>query len=109
MHDLASQHSRAHRMKLELEGRNDAEVAPTAPHAPEQVLVLRGAGSQDVASRGDHLDGEQVVAGEAVLASKAAHPAAEPQPPHTGMSDDARRGGQSKSLRLPVEITQKRP
>jgi hypothetical protein len=79
---------------------------PAAPHAPEQVIVLGGTGSQDVPGRGDHLDGDEVVAGEATLASQAAHPAAEREPAHTGMSDDARRGGQSEGLRLPVEITQ---
>ena len=43
-------------MELELEGGDDAEVAPAAAHAPEKVRVLGGAGDAGLAVGGDDVN-----------------------------------------------------
>ena len=59
-----------------LEAGDDAEIAATAAHGPEQVGVVGLVGDEDVAGGGDDLDGEQRVDGEAVLAHEVADAAA---------------------------------
>jgi hypothetical protein len=58
MHDLSSQHFWTYRMKLELEGGNDAEVSPSAPQRPKEVRVLGGTCRQDITGCGDNLNGQ---------------------------------------------------
>lgn len=61
------EHDRAERVQLELELRHDAEVAAAAADTPEQVGVLPLAGLHHAAVGQDHLGGDEVVAGQAIL------------------------------------------
>ena len=54
---------RAHRVRPELEGRHDAEVAAAAAQCPEQVRVLLGAGGEEATVGGHDVGRDQVVAG----------------------------------------------
>jgi hypothetical protein len=62
-------------VKPELELDHDAEVAAAPPQSPEQVGVLFGRGTYDIAVGSDNCAGHHVVAGEAVLARQPAHTA----------------------------------
>jgi hypothetical protein len=62
------QHPAQHRadgMELVLEGGHDTKVPAAAPHAPEQVGVLGGAGGEALAVRRDEIDGAEVIGGHA--------------------------------------------
>ncbi len=57
---------RADRMKRELEGRDDAEVAAAALERPEQVGVLVRTGPDQAAIGGDHLGRDEIVDRQAI-------------------------------------------
>ena len=63
-------------MQGQFELRDDSEVAAAAPKGPEQLRVLRLGDLHDRAVRSDQLNGEQVVAGQAVFADQMADAAA---------------------------------
>src|SRR5215204_2333615 len=94
----------AHGMQPEFEGGNHAEVAAPAADGPEKVRVLLLAGPQQTPVGGDHLHGEEVVGGEAVLAPQVTHAAVEREPGDAGLGDDAHRRRQTVLLRLLVEL-----
>ncbi len=59
----------ANRVHAEREGGSDAEVpSASAAQRPEEIGVLLLAGVQHIAVSIDQIDGEEVVAGESVLA-----------------------------------------
>jgi len=62
-----SRKNRANRMKLILEGGHNAEVAAAAPQAPEQIRVLGGTGRKKLTVGFDKIDGEKIVAAQAVF------------------------------------------
>ena len=62
-----------------LEGGDHAEVGASAAHRPEQVGILRGGGDPQAAVAGHDVDGFEIVAREAVLASEPPDAAAEGQ------------------------------
>ena len=78
-------------MRLEQEARHDAEVAAAPAHGPEQVGMLALAGRHEAAVGKHHVDFEQVVDRQAVLAREVAGAAAERQPGHAGAPDDTER------------------
>src|SRR5688500_13950394 len=92
------------------ERRGDAEVAAaTTAQGPEEIRVLFRAGAQRRAIRIDQVNGEEVVAGETVLAGQEPEPATERQPRDPDAL--AGPGGQREAV-LPettVEIAQADP
>src|SRR5205823_5660381 len=87
-----------------LELRDDPEVAATAANAPEEVGVLVLARLDELAVRGNQVDGEQLVDGQAVLAHHPADAAAERQAGQAGVRDDPGWNGKAELLRLAVEL-----
>jgi hypothetical protein len=61
----AGQH-RADPMELVFEGGDDAKVPAAAPHAPEEVLVIRGASREGLSIGGDEIDRQEVIGGQAI-------------------------------------------
>jgi hypothetical protein len=104
MEHHSPQHQRAHRMKLILEGRDNAEVPATAAHTPEEVSVLGGARGPQLAISRDDVDGDEVIGSEAVLASQPADPAAQGQSRNAGIGACAPSGSQTERLGLMVEV-----
>ena len=68
----ASQDRRADSVELIVKGGDDAEIAAAAAKAPEEVLILLGAGRQEAANGGDHISREEIIDGKAVLAGQPA-------------------------------------
>ena len=93
-------HHRAEIVGPEGEAGDDAEVAAATPQRPEQV-GMRVRGDLDYLAAGqDELQGDEVVAGQAVLAGEPADAAAQRQAGHAGLGHDpgrddepVRRGG----------------
>ena len=77
-HDGAA-HEPVHGMEAGREPRGDAEVAAAAAEAPEEVRLTLGVHRDDVAVRGDHLDCDEGVDGQAVLAHQPADAATQRQ------------------------------
>ena len=100
----AGQHRRPQRLQLEGEVGHDAEVAPAAPQAPEQVGVLFLVGHHELAVGGDDVARAEGVDGEAELAHEVADAAAQRQAADAGVADEAAGGGQPEGLALPVEM-----
>ena len=84
------------RVELELEARDDTEVAAAAADRPEEVRVLVGAGGQEPTIGGHDLDGLERVDGQAVLAHEPADAAAERE------AGDADGAGVTERGRKPV-------
>ena len=61
-----------------------------------------------LAIRGDDVDGDEVVDGEAMRPLHAAHPSAEGETGHTSVADDPDRTGQPERLRFLVELLEER-
>jgi hypothetical protein len=91
-------------MQGELERGHDAEVAAAAPQRPQQVGVLVRAGAHQLSVGGHELGGEQVVAGEPVLALEPARAAAQREPGHAGRGDAASGGGELVGLAGAVDV-----
>ena len=104
--DRSGQHDGPDRVEPELELGDDPEVAAGTTQAPEQVGVLVGAGLHELAFRSDHVDRQQLVDRQPVLAHEPADAAAQGQPRQPSMGDDAGRDSQSELLRLPVEVAE---
>ena len=77
--------------------------------APEQVLVLLGAGPQQLAVGGRDVGGDQVVAGESIAAVEPAQPAAEREPGDPGCRHHSQRRRQPERLGCAVELSQREP
>ena len=76
--------------QLELERRDDAVVAATAAHGPEQVGLVVVVDAAQLAVGGHDLDGREGVGLEAVLAREPAHAAAERVAGHAHVTRGAR-------------------
>ena len=95
----------ADRMQEELERGDDAEVAAAAAQRPEQVRVLVQRTPGPCSPVGGHqLGGDQVVAGEAVLAPQPADAAAEREAGHPRLGDQAGRRREAVGLRRGVHL-----
>src|SRR5260370_32071299 len=64
--------NRAHWMQLVLEGCHDAKVAPATTHTPEEVLVLVGAGSDELSISRYDVHRNQVITRQTALAREIA-------------------------------------
>src|SRR5215813_3892298 len=98
------QYQRANRIELVLEGRNDAKVPAAAAHAPEEVGMLGGAGSPELAVGRDDIDGYEVIGSQAVLASQPADSGTQGESRNAGIGAGAPGGGQTERLGLVVEV-----
>ena len=90
------------RMEVELELRDDAEVAAAAAQPPEQVGVVGLARVDEPAVRRDHVGRREVVAREAELPHRPADAAAEREPGDAGRRDEAARRREAEDVRLAV-------
>ena len=91
-------------MRLELERRDDAEVAAGAAHGPEEILVLGRARPAQLAVGGDDVDREQVVDRQPVLAAQVADAAVERQAGDARRRHDAAGHREAEQLRLAVDV-----
>ncbi len=96
-------------MKLVLERRDDPKVAAAASNAPEQILVLLGAGPQQLSVGGRHVGGDQVVASQSMTSVEPAQPAAEREPCDPRRRHDSQRRRQLERLGGAVELSQREP
>ena len=104
--ELDTERLSADLVQLELELGDYTEVPAAAPQTPEQLGVLVRRCADHLAGRGDHLEGDHVVAGQAVLTGQPAHPAAEGEAADPGVRDVAGGCGQSVWLGGRVERAQ---
>lgn len=104
--DEPAQHVWPDGMELELEAGDNTEVAAAATQPPEEVIVFGCAGVYLPAISRDHICGEQVVDGHAVLPAQPAKAAAERQACHTRGRVDAKRRGKAVRLRGRVEVSE---
>ena len=94
----------ADRMRLELEGRDDAEVAAAAAYRPEEIVVLASAGADEAAVGKHDFCGEQIVEREAVLAHEPAQSTAEGEARNAGDRDEAAGSGEAVGLERVVHL-----
>ena len=95
-------------MQRELERRHDAEVAAAAPQGPQQVGVLVLAGADQPPVGRHDLGRDEVVDREPVAAPEPADAAAEGEPAHAGVGDEAARRRQAERLRRGVNVAPRR-
>jgi hypothetical protein len=91
-------------VELIFERGDYAEIAASAAQTPEKVCILGGIYRQQLALGGDEIDGEEIVAGEAVFAGKPAKAASKRKSGNTGAGDRAPRGCEAKCLGLAIEV-----
>ena len=93
-----------HRMEPVFKRGDNAKIAPAAPHAPEELLVLTAIDCQERAVRRDDIHGQEVIAAQAILAAEPALATPERQPRDARGGDHAPWRRQAKGRSLPVEI-----
>ena len=91
------------------ERRDHPEVAPAPAEAPEQVGVLVGGCTHQLALGRDELGRDEVVGGETVLSLEPADAAAEREAGDPRARDDPERRREPERLRLAVERRAERP
>ena len=102
-HEQPAEHDRPDAVGLELEPRDDAEVAAAAAQRPEQVGVLVALRARLAVGEHD-LGPDQRVDRQPVVAHQPADPAAEREPADAGVRDLAAGHGQPVLLRRGVEL-----
>ena len=96
------------RMEVELQARHDAEVRAGAAQAPEQLRLLVRARPHEPPVGGHELDRAEAVDRQPEVALEPADPAAEGQPGHAGMADDADRTDEAMLLGRDVKLAEER-
>jgi len=91
-------------MQLELELRDDTEVAAASAQSPEEIRVLGLARVNEPAVGGDDVGAHEVVTRETELAHRPADAAAEREAGDAGRRDEAARRGEPVRLRLVVDV-----
>src|SRR5712691_1391974 len=91
-------------MELVLKGGDHAEVAAAAPDAPEEVWVLSGTDVAELTVGGDDIGGDEVVAGQAVLARQPADAATQGEAGDARIGVGAAGGSQAEGLGLVIEF-----
>jgi len=94
-------------MKCELEGRDDTEIAASATEAPEEIGVVVLIRLHKFTRCQDDVGGTKIVKSEPMLSAKPAEAAAKSQPGNTRGRIDTHGHGQTKLLRLSVEIAKR--
>src|SRR5205085_11968539 len=82
-----------------------AEVPAATTQPPEQIRVLNFADDDEFAVGGDHVARAQRVDRQPTLAHQMPDTAAEGEPAHTGMADDATGRGQPEYLASAIEVS----
>jgi hypothetical protein len=100
---------RSHLVQLELEARDDPEVAAPAAQPPEELGVRALRDVQQPPVGGDDVGADEVVAGEAVLTHQPADAAAQREAGNARRRNEAAGGGQAVRLGLVVDIGPDRP
>jgi hypothetical protein len=95
-------------MQRELERGDDAEVAPGAPHRPEELGVHRFACGAHLPVGRDDLDRAQTVERQPILAMQRAQTAVQGQAGDAGGAHLAARRGETPQLRLTVDVAPRR-
>ena len=80
------------------------KLPPPPRIAQNRSGFLLRAGDLESSVREDHIRGQQVVDGQAVLAREMAHAAAQREPAHTGGGDDSGGHGQPKRMHGMIDI-----
>src|SRR4029077_8395774 len=104
--DRPGEHLCAEWDAVELELRDDSEVAASAAEAPEQIGVLVLACLDELAPGSHDIHRDELIDREPVLAHDPADSAAERQARDARVSDDAGRNRETERLRLPVELAE---
>jgi len=94
-----------HRVEAERERRHDTEVSAAATDGPVQVGVGFRRGGTNLTVGAHHLGLDDVVAGEAVLASQPSVTSAESEATHAGVGDNSARRSQAEQLSLAVDVS----
>ena len=102
--EQAELHHRSQVDRLELEAGHHPEVASATAEGPEQVRVLALAGVQQLTVGGHDVGTDEAVDGQATPSRQPAHPAAQRQSAHAGVTDDPRGHRQPVLLRGPVQV-----
>ena len=98
---------RLHGMSLEQKAGDDPEISTAAAQAPEEIGVLRLAGSHDLAA-GEHDIGlDEVIDGEAVLARQISHAATQRQAGDAGGGHNAEGNGEPVGMSGVVDIARR--
>ena len=91
-------------MELILKGSDHAEVTAATPEAPEEVRVLTGVDVAELAVGSNDISGNEVVAGQAILARQPADTAPQSEAGDTCIGVGAARSGQAEGLGLVIEF-----
>ena len=102
--ERAGEDVRIERVRAERERRHDAEVAASAPQAPEQVRVLVRARTDGLAGREDDIRRDEVVDRQAVPARQPADAAAQREPGDPRPGYDADRHGEAVRLGGSIDV-----
>ena len=108
MEHPGERHRRTHRVALERERRDHAEVAATPADRPEQVRVRVRRRRPHLPVGAHHLGGQQVVDRHPVLAADPSLPAPEREPGDAGVGHDAARSDEPEGLGLVVHVADQR-
>jgi hypothetical protein len=98
----------AERMKPELERGHDPEVPAGTAHAPEQLRLLRVAGTDEPPFGRHELHGTNVVDGQPEPPLQPADAAAQRETGDAGVPHDADRADEAVRLRRDVELAEQR-
>src|SRR5208283_3997413 len=91
-------------MQAEFEGGHYAEVSAAAADRPEQVAILARVGGYKPAVREHHVNREQVVDGEAVLAGEVADASAQGETTHAGGGYETAGRGHAEGMGGMVDV-----
>jgi hypothetical protein len=94
----------ANLVQLEFQGGHHAEIASAATQAPEDILVLTGAGGDKIPVRCDHIGGEEVVDREPERPCQVADATPQGEARDAGGRDDAARRRQAESVGGVIEV-----
>ena len=101
----ASQNRRK-RMGLKLEAGDHAEISAASAERPEEVLVLRSAGGENLSIGGYDLRRQQIVDGHSVLTNEPANPASKGQAADPCLGHNSARDGKTEDMRFPIDVAQ---
>jgi hypothetical protein len=97
----------AHRMAVERERRDDAEVPAAAANRPEQVALAFGVGLNDRAVGENDRRRDEIVDRQSTAARQMTDASAEREAPDTGGRDDSCRHRKPVLVRRPVDVAER--
>src|SRR6185295_17150871 len=105
--DLTAE-QQAHRMQLERELRDDAEVATAAAERPEELGILSLASGNNSPVRGDEVRFKQIVEREPERRAQMAETPAERQAGHAGVAEGPSRRRETVNLTRRIKVVPER-